>query len=160
MSRQERTGLRDLALNYRHREWGDNVPAIDVDYFIEYDCSIARGVVEYKNEHADRQHSSHPNYRALINFCQPRIEQLPLLAVRYSDDFSAWTVTALNESAGEYQPTTTTMSEEEYVRLLYQIRGRTLPRSIALSLPATPPPDDNPDDEDEGRDFWPSEATS
>lgn len=127
MSANERTGWRDLGLSERHRRWGFDVPATDVDQFIEYDHKIPRALVEYKNEHAPVQHSTHPNYCALYNFCEPRVEQLPLLAVRYSDDFSTWTVVALNEAARDYQPTTATVNEDQFVGLLYRIRGREEP---------------------------------
>src|SRR3974390_2295016 len=45
----EKTFARDLTMNNRHKTWGDDCPATDIDFLmIEYDHGIAKGLVEYK----------------------------------------------------------------------------------------------------------------
>ena len=121
--RQERTGWRDQGLSLRHREWGWDCPAIDIDFLmVEYDLGNPVALVEYKNEHACEQRISHPSYRALIQLADRA--QLPLFLVRYTDDFSQWTVIPLNDHAKEKCPSNWECSESDYVRFLYGLRGR------------------------------------
>jgi hypothetical protein len=121
--KRERTGRRDLALNDRHRLWGWNVPAVDIDLFLEYDHGQPRGLVEYKAASAalvdpDRDRNS----QALV--AAANLMRIPALAVRYARDFTWWVVTPLNNPArrwisAEHQE----MTEADFVRLLYRIRG-------------------------------------
>lgn len=123
--RQERTGWRDRDLSERHRHWGWNCPALDIDFLmVEYDSGEPAAIVEYKHEQAARQRSSHPSYRAMIQLGNRA--GVPVVAVRYADDFSWWRVVPLNKRAREYIPETATMTEREWVAILYLMRGRTL----------------------------------
>ena len=93
--RQERTGWRDEGLSQRHRHWGWDCPAVDIDFLmLEYDNGKASALVEYKNEHAKPQYVSHPTYQAMINLGDRA--GIPVIACRYSDDFSKWRVVPLN----------------------------------------------------------------
>ena len=57
MSSKERTGWRDQALSERHRAWGWDCPALDMDFvMIEYDNGKATALVEYKHEQAAPQY--------------------------------------------------------------------------------------------------------
>lgn len=50
MSAYERSGWRDMELSGRHRIWGFNCPAVDLDFLmVEYNLGIAIAVVEYKH---------------------------------------------------------------------------------------------------------------
>ena len=119
--RKERSGWRDAALSERHRQWGWDCPAVDIDFLmVEYDRGKASAIVEYKNEHAAPQYSSHPSYRALIDLGNRA--HLPVFACRYSSDFLNWCVTPLNNFAFKFCPKQTTMTESEWVTLLYQTR--------------------------------------
>lgn len=123
--RQERTGWRDAALSQRHRQWGWDCPAVDIDFLmLEYDCGKAAAIVEYKHEFAAVQSACHPSYRALIDLGNRA--HLPVFACRYSDDFSIWRVTPLNTIAARFCPKQTDMTEQEWVALLYRTRGRTI----------------------------------
>lgn len=127
--RQERTGWRDEALSRRHRRWGWDCPAVDLDFlFLEYDHGRASAIVEYKNEHAAPQYASHPTYQAMIDLGNRA--GIPVLACRYADDFSQWKVTPLNHEARKYIPNRVTLSEQEWVRLLYRIRGYEVPQAV------------------------------
>lgn len=127
--RQERTGWRDEALSRRHRRWGWDCPAVDLDFlFLEYDRGKASAIVEYKNEHAAPQYASHPTYQAMIDLGNRA--QIPVIACRYSDDFRTWRVTPLNKPARQFLPQRVVLTEQEWVKLLYTIRGYDVPQSV------------------------------
>lgn len=127
--RQERTGWRDSQLSERHRRWGWDCPMVDVDFLaIEYDAGEPAALVEYKNEHAQPQYATHPSYQAMIRLGDRAA--LPVLAVRYADDFSWFRVTPLNGVAKKFVGQRAEMSEQEYVALLYRMRGREMPASL------------------------------
>jgi len=132
--RRERQGWRDEAISARHRSWGWNCPALDIDFLmLEYDDGKASAIVEYKNEHAARQQSGHASYRALCDLGNKA--NLPVFGVRYASDFSWWRVTALNAEAGKYlKENPTEMSETEWVKLLYATRQRGLPDDVRRSI--------------------------
>lgn len=49
MSAHERTGWRDQEISERHRRWGFNCPAVDVDFLlIEYDQGTPVAIIDYK----------------------------------------------------------------------------------------------------------------
>lgn len=124
--KRERTGWRDMELSERHRRWGWDCPAVDLDaLFLEYDMGQPVAIVEYKNENARTQWASHPTYQALINLGNKA--GIPVFGVRYATDFSWWRVVALNENARFWLPEVSTMSEYEWVTFLYLIRGREMP---------------------------------
>ena len=124
--RQERTGWRDMALSERHRKWGWDCPAVDLDFvFLEYDRGKAVAIVEYKHERARPQFASHPTYQAMIDLGTRA--GVPVFAVRYAADFSWWTVVSLNEDAKEWLPERETMSENDWIAFLYHIRGYDAP---------------------------------
>ena len=127
--RPERTGWRDEALSGRHRRWGWDCPAVDLDFlFLEYDHGKASAIVEYKNEHAAPQYASHPTYQAMIDLGNRA--KIPVIACRYSDDFSIWKAVPLNAEAKKYLPERKSLTEQEWVKLLYRIRGYDVPQEV------------------------------
>jgi len=127
--RQERTGWRDESLSRRHRRWGWDCPAVDLDFlFLEYDRGKATAIVEYKNEHAALQYASHPTYQAMIDLGTRA--GVPVLACRYSDDFTVWNAIPLNNEAKKHLPGRKTMTEPEWVKFLYGLRGYDCPQGI------------------------------
>lgn len=121
--REERTGWRDLSLSRRHRRWGWDCPAVDLDFlFLEYDRGKAVALVEYKHERAAPQYATHPTYQAMIDLGTRA--GIPVFACRYKDDFSVWRGVPLNESAKHWLARPVEMTEREWVTLLYRIRGR------------------------------------
>ena len=125
----ERTGWRDLRLSERHRRWGWDCPAVDLDFlFLEYDKGKAVALVEYKHELALVQHSTHPTYQAMIDLGNRA--SIPVFGVRYADDFTWWRVVPLNSWAKTFCEAQVTMTEEEWVTFLYHIRGYELPDSV------------------------------
>ena len=133
-ARKERQGWRDQEISERHRAWGWNCPALDVDFLmLEYDNGKASAIVEYKNEHAMPQRSAHPSYRALTDLGNR--SGLPVFAVRYASDFTWWRVYALNAEAGKYlNANPTLMSEADWVSLLYETRGMGLPEDVRETI--------------------------
>lgn len=127
--RTERTGWRDLGLSERHRQWGWDCPAVDLDFlFLEYDRGKATALVEYKHERAQPQLASHPTYQALIDLGTRA--GIPVFAVRYADDYSWWRVVPLNAAAREWVPERCEMTEREYISMLYRVRGYEAPERL------------------------------
>jgi len=124
---KERTGWRDLGLSERHRMWGWNCPAVDLDFlFLEYDQGKASAIVEYKHEQAKwPADARHPTYQAMVDLGDRA--GVPVFAVRYKADFSRYRVVPLNGRARDWLPETNTMLECRWVSLLYKIRGRDFP---------------------------------
>jgi len=131
--KKERTGWRDMGLSERHRHWGWDCPAVDLDFlFLEYDKGKAVALVEYKHERAAPQRASHPTYQAMIDLGNRA--GVPVFCARYADDFSWWRVTPLNAEAKKWLPERAEMSEREYVTFLYHIRGYELPQKVFADL--------------------------
>lgn len=127
--KQERTGWRDLALSQRHRRWGWDCPAVDLDFlFLEYDKGKAVALVEYKHENAAPQYPTHPTYQAMIDLGNRA--NVPVFACRYATDFSWYKITALNPPAKLWLSQQVIMTEREWVTFLYKIRGYNLPQNI------------------------------
>lgn len=119
----ERTGWRDEALSRRHRNWGVACCATDIDFLLVEYSGQGRpaAIVEYKNEHAPERRSSHPNYQALIYL--GNCAKIPVIAVRYASDFSWWKPVPLNNTAKMYCTIGQILTEQEWVKLLYKMRG-------------------------------------
>ena len=141
MSAEERSGWRDEALSLRHRLWGYDCPAVDIDFLlIEYDKAEPKALVEYKNEHAQPiTISKNSSILAMIELANRA--ELPALLVRYADDFSWWKVAPLNHEARQQMPPKENDSqsvwyfdEVQFVTLLYSIRGRQIPPSIVSRI--------------------------
>nr|MBC8360907.1 hypothetical protein [Candidatus Desulfatibia profunda] len=127
--KNERTGWRDLALSERHRKWGWDCPAIDLDFlFLEYDKGQPVAIVEYKHERAAPQYASHPTYQAMINLGTRA--GIPVFCARYKSDFSSWIIISLNNYAHSWLPERTEMTEREWVTFLYKIRGYIPPEGL------------------------------
>jgi hypothetical protein len=124
--RPERSGWRDERISLRHRAWGWDCPAVDVDFLLlEYDAGRAAALVEYKHEDAQIVRLAHPSIRAIADLAERA--DLPAFVVRYGDDFSWWYPTPLTDRARALLPEPGFLSEREWMGLLYRCRGRRLP---------------------------------
>jgi hypothetical protein len=131
--REERTGWRDLRLSAKHRQWGWDCPAVDLDFlFLEYDKGKAVALVEYKHERAAPQLASHPTYLAMVDLGTRA--GVPVFAVRYKDDFTVWNVVPLNDIAKLKLPERKAMTEREWVEFLYRLRGYIAPKFLLDGL--------------------------
>ena len=124
--RQERSGWRDERISRRHKAWGWDCPALDIDFLmLEYDQGKAAALVEYKHEDAQVVRLGHPSVRAIVDLADRA--GLPAFLVRYAEDFTWWYPTPLNERARRLCPEARKITEAEWVELLYRCRGRELP---------------------------------
>src|SRR5262245_54940974 len=80
--RKERTGWRDAEISQRHRMWGFNCPAVDLDFLmVEYNIGKPVGLVEYKHYCAAFPNVQHATYRALAELAD--VAMLPFVIAFY-----------------------------------------------------------------------------
>jgi hypothetical protein len=133
--REERTHWRDQALSERHRLYGWDAPAVDIDLLlIEYSTGTPAALIEYKLQYAKQPNLEHPSYRALKALADS--SQIPFLVVFYNHENWAYEARPANEYAKKYVPETTIFCEWDFVKLLYRMRGLTAPFPILLKLSA------------------------
>lgn len=130
MSAEERTGWRDSEISLRHRLWGFNCPAVDLDFvMLEYNHGKPCALIEYKHKRARQPDPSHATYRALVDFADKYSEKpLPCLVAFYDPDNWTFRVIPLNEPsrnhyshcAGQW------ISEQRFVRGLHLLRKAVL----------------------------------
>jgi len=129
--KEERTGWRDRELSERHRRWGWNCPAMDID-FLEFHDGEPVALIECKHEKARTWDIDGKAAQAFIRLAERA--GLPAFYVVRADDFSWWWVQALNSIARErLGKHTRTFTEPEFVSLLYALRGINMPSDLAAS---------------------------
>lgn len=105
------------------------MPATDVDFLlVEYDRLRPVALVEYKCETSPYVSPSHPTMRVLATL--GTMAGLPAICCRYARDYTWWWPTPLNGAAERRMPLSKVMTELEYVRFLYELRGRPLPPEL------------------------------
>lgn len=120
---QERTGWRDERLSLLHREWGFDLPMVDIDFLVvEYDHARPVALIEYKHEFASKTDLTKHNYVVLANLGDAA--DLPVFIVRYADDFSWWRVEAVNMIAAAVVPIPRQVEQERYVKFLTFLRKK------------------------------------
>ncbi len=130
---KERSGWRDQKISARHRMWGYDCPALDIDFLmLEYDQGKAAALVEFKHEEAQAVHMGHPSIRALNALADAA--GIPFFLVRYADDFSWYFVTPGNEKASGFVPEAIRLTEPEWIQLLYRCRGREMPGELSQRI--------------------------
>lgn len=127
----ERSHWRDQALSLRHRSWGYDCPAIDIDFFlVEFHEGEPKALIEYKSEWAQM-----PNDRALRAMRQlANNSKIPLFVVFYNSGDWWFRVVPCNAWARAAVHNIVTFSEHDYVRLLYKVRGIPFPCEVAATL--------------------------
>ena len=131
--RQERTGWRDQALSLRHRDWGLNCPAVDIDFLmLEYDHGLPVALVEYKHEDFDIGAMSDATWNAFRVLCEN--SKIPLYRVVYAKDLSWYEVEPMNDIAAAITAEIITLSEHDYVALLYRIRNRKMTGQLSREI--------------------------
>jgi hypothetical protein len=130
---EEVTGWRDEALSRRHRAWGVNCPAQDVDLvLVEYDRSEPVALVEYTRR---RKLVDGDKSKVTVLFKLAERSRLPAFVVRYTADLATFAVEPASFSALKWVAREgAVMSERDFVRLLYRLRGRSLPAEIEVTL--------------------------
>ena len=145
MASNEQHFKRDAWLSGRHRVWGSNVPAMDLDFILaEYDKCVPVALIDYKHEHGTINLES-ANNRTLTALGD--MASIPAFIVRYGhsnqdgwwgevpEDSVPWfEIIALNSHAHTADlPTNanyTRISELVFVSWLYEMRGRKIPQGI------------------------------
>lgn len=128
--RQERTGWRCEKISERHRHWGYNCPAVDLDFVVaEYNHGKPVALVEYKERHALKPKLEHPTYMALKTLADGFCEgALPFMLVFY-DSVDWWfRVTPINSAALNHYRHCIDMplTEQRFVTSLYLLRKQVL----------------------------------
>lgn len=119
--REERTGTRCLKISERHRQWGLNCPAVDIDFLmVEYDQGKPVAIVEYKEKHWDVKNTS----SMTINAIKELAGSLPFLIAVYDSDDWSFIVHPINGAAKEHYKdwANIKMSERNFVESLYAFR--------------------------------------
>ena len=140
MSAHERHNKRDEILSAKHRRWGYDVPAVDIDFLlVEYDRAKVQALIEYR--HANGQVRQDTSIKAITDLADRA--GVPFFIVRYyyaDDDGSIWNdqqrtidtpahfrITSCNPHAEKLwftHDTNTWLTEEEFRVWLHKIRGR------------------------------------
>ena len=139
MSSNERHNRRDDILSAKHRRWGYNLPATDVDFILcEYDHRIPKALIEHRHLNGSVRFDS--NMTALARLAD--MANLPFFIVQYhyeGDDGTLWKegitidtpayfrIIVGNKQAEKlwftWDPDSFS-NEEEYKAFLHEIRGR------------------------------------
>ena len=129
----ERSHWRDEALSLRHRSYGFDCPAVDLDFILlEFNTGRPCALVEYKSGDPRPLDFGHPSYRALVALADA--SGIPALVAFYSPSLWHFTCYPLNSHAEEWFTQGERLSELEYVGRLYGLRGRECPASVAVRL--------------------------
>lgn len=143
MSARERTGWRCEDISRRHREWGFNCPAVDLDFLmVEYNLGAPVALVEYKHHKVTYPvNLNHATYRAIHALAD--IAQVPFFLSFYWPETWAFYVVPVNARAQEVycDEARRMLTEQRYVKSLYFLRqqviqSRVLERLSAVELPA------------------------
>jgi hypothetical protein len=122
----------DRELSDRHREWGHDCPAVDLDFLLcEYNHGAPVAIVDYKHSAADLSRTNQRTYETLGRLYDEHGQQIPFFIARYWPDTWAFKVHPENDAAHAWmqrvlsEAATTTwvdMTEQEYVSALYWLR--------------------------------------
>ena len=139
--REERTGWRCEKISRRHRQWGYNCPAVDLDFVVaEYNHGKPVALIEYKERRAQPSDLSHPTYRALVELADGyRGGPIPCLIATYCSDLWWFVVTPLNHRAREHYahiPDGQVLSEQRFVTSLYKLRKDILTKEDEQAIAA------------------------
>lgn len=132
--RSERSGWRDEGLSNRHRLYGWDCPAVDIDFLmIEYDTGKPSALVEYKLREKPQEFDySSTSFAAIAELANN--SHIPAICCQYNKDFTRFWPEAMNEYGKKWLPCRWSLTEEQYVSLLYALRGRHIPDEIKDKL--------------------------
>lgn len=138
MTATETTGWRDESLSRRHREYGFDLPATDLDLvMVEYHHGKAMALVDYKLD-SPRPTDPWPisrakaNYRAISDLGTRA--RVPVFVTLYPRSMEWFEADPLNDLAEAWVARRTRMSEFAWVTLLYQMKAMPVPREVAAIL--------------------------
>ena len=126
-------------LGLRHRLYGFNCPAVDVDFLLcEYSSNHPRAIIEYKHKMAGEERKEWSGNRVPRILFKSAIKTLRALARRASLPFFVafydeedWSYEVYELYDGEtYCMNKYCFTETEFVRLLYKLRGMKMPEEL------------------------------
>lgn len=137
MTAFERSGWRDQELSARHRLWGHNCPAADLDFLmVEFNTGLPAALVEYK--HQKRRYPidlRHPTYRALIDLADNYAPgALPFVLAWYWPMTWTFYVAPINDAAFSVYKRQCFLSERSWVKSLYHIRHLVVAANVLSKL--------------------------
>src|SRR5258706_1223315 len=148
MSREERTGWRDVEFSLRHRVWwGDDCPVVNIDSLgvpdgggdpfnaVEYNRCRPVAIIEYKHCNAASYDENSANLLTLKNLAM--MARLPMLVVRYWPHTWTMGVKRLNGRAMAAFGRDGLVTAHDYVMALYRLRGLELPYAVGSRLKGT-----------------------
>ena len=121
----------DRELSERHYAWGQNCPAVDLDFLM---CEFNRGIpivlVDYKWQGAPLGNTNGFTFKALSGLYNEQGDHLPFFIARYWPGTWAFKVLPVNEPAQERLSTAgwVPMTERQWVSGLYRMRQIALSR--------------------------------
>lgn len=131
--RNERTGWRDEEISTRHRKWGFNCPAVDLDFFmVEYNYGKPVGLIEYKHYLAKAPNIKHPTYRAITELAN--CANLPFMLAFYWPRIWAFRVYPVNKIAQEHFDAGQIFTEYDFVSRLYKLRQIVITEQLESNL--------------------------
>lgn len=131
---QESLHWRDQEISARHRLYGSECPAVDIDFLLcEYNGREAVALIEYKY-HVAKVNFDHPNYLALLDLAQNRQRPIPFLIAKYWPDVWAFKVHCMNDASLKYFDQHELLTERQYVERLYAMRNNFVTQSIVTKL--------------------------
>jgi len=124
-TRKERTNWRDQELSNRHRQWGFNCPAIDIDFLmVEYNSGSPVALIDYKRYTGTINNVNPKSFNAITVIANN--SYIPFFVVYYWDKIWAFRVEPVNDIAKkaiERESNKTDFSEREFVTFLYRLRN-------------------------------------
>lgn len=141
----------DRMLSERHYEWGQDCPAIDLDFMlIEFNHGVPVAVVDYKYHAADISRTNQRAYEAISRLHNEDGRQIKFFIAKYWPETWAFRVLPVNESAKTWAFNHSDrwegwcdFTEQGYVRVLYKLRKDALSRGDEMyiaRLNTVPPP--------------------
>jgi hypothetical protein len=123
-------------ISKRHREYGFDCPATDIDFLlVEYTHGAPVALVEYKFMRAyGTVNVNHPTLRALRMLADGYSNGPLPFYIAYYDDNYAYRIDPLNDAATILFEGKVRMSERAYVKRLYRMRGETIPAHLYETL--------------------------
>lgn len=134
MTAHERTNWRDQNLSARHRLWGFDCPAIDLDFVLaEYDFGKPKALIDYKlRSSLDETPPASANLGTLARLGE--MARLPAFIAYYRNtprwQFRVFEIN--NIALGWLDQNGQLLDEDDYVRWLYRLRGREAPPHVLL----------------------------
>ena len=165
MARRLDTGWRDGLLNVRHAYWGHEAPATGMKFpMVEYDRGEPLAVMSYQRRgELPSGRDAVAAHTAFGRLHRVTGEQLPFFTVQYDVRNWSYRLFAHNDSARQFLGSGwTKMSEQQFVRNLYRLRGRHAPDLAAygVSFSDEPWPEEEPSANRVVIEDWPHQLMS